>query len=60
MGGVVCVLRLLGGDGGLTPALPLAWRDLLLIAPCPPIAFTVAALAARLAAGRALASVEEA
>ena len=58
--GLVAVLRLLGGDGGLTPALPLAWRDLLLIAPCPLIAFTVAALAARLAAGRALASVEEA
>ena len=47
-------LRALGGDGGLTPALPLAWSDLLLLSPCPLLAATVALVAARLAAIRTL------
>lgn len=55
----VAVVRLLGGEGGLTPALPVAWRDLWLTLACPPIAFTVAVLAARLAARRAIAAAEE-
>ena len=56
---LVALVRLLGGEGGLTPALPVAWRDLWLTLACPPIAFTVAAVAARLAASRALAAAEE-
>ncbi len=47
-------LRALGGDGGLTPALPLAWSDLLLLSPCPVLAATVALVAARVAAIRTL------
>ncbi len=42
--------RALGGGGGLTPVLPLAWTDLLLLLPCPLIAALVAALAARVTA----------
>ena len=44
------VLRLAGGGGGLTPALPLAWSDLLAVIPCPLIAALVAAAAAQLTA----------
>lgn len=47
-------LRALGGETGLTPALPLAWSDLLLLSPCPLIAATVALVAARLSAAAAL------
>ncbi len=43
-------LRLAGGGGGLTPALPLAWSDLLAVIPCPLIAAVVAAAAAQLTA----------
>lgn len=43
------VLRLIGG-GGVTPALPIAWLDLLAVLPCPLIAAAVAAGAARLTA----------
>lgn len=43
-------LRLAGGGGGLTPALPLAWSDLLAVIPCPLIAAVVAATAAQLTA----------
>ncbi|CAN7253656.1 ABC transporter permease [Phenylobacterium sp. LjRoot219] len=45
------ILRLLGGSQGLTPALPIAWSDLLAVAPCPLLAAAVAALAARVTAG---------
>jgi len=43
-------LRLAGGAQGLTPALPVAWSDLAVLAACPLIAALVAALAARLTA----------
>jgi cell division transport system permease protein len=49
--GVGAVLRLAGGGQGLTPALPLAWSDLLSVLPCPLLAAVVAAIAARLTAG---------
>jgi cell division transport system permease protein len=45
-------LRLAGGGQGLTPALPVAWIDLLAVLPCPLIAALVAAVAARLTARR--------
>lgn len=45
------ILRLLGGSQGLTPALPIAWTDLLAVLPCPLLAAGVAALAARFTAG---------
>lgn len=44
------VARGLGGGGGLTPVLPLAWTDLLVLLPCPLIAALVAAVAARVTA----------
>lgn len=53
--GLVAGLRALGGSEGLTPALPLAWSDALMLSPGPVIAATVALVAARLGAGRALA-----
>ena len=40
-------LRLFGGGAGLTPVLPLAWSDLLVLPICPVIAGLVAAAAAR-------------
>ncbi|WP_304165289.1 ABC transporter permease [Phenylobacterium aquaticum] len=43
-------LRLAGGEGGLTPVLPIIWTDLLAVAPCPLFAALVAAVAARLTA----------
>lgn len=52
----VGALRLIGGTEGLVPALPLAWSDLILLSPCPLIAFTLAVLAARTAALRRLSS----
>jgi len=42
--------RLAGGGQGLTPVLPVAWIDLLAVAPTPLLAALVAALAARMAA----------
>jgi cell division transport system permease protein len=45
-------LRIAGGGGGLTPALPFAWIDIAAVIPCPLIAAGVAALAARLTALR--------
>jgi cell division transport system permease protein len=45
-------LRLAGGGGGLTPALPVAWSDILAVLPCPLIAAAVAAAAAHLTAVR--------
>lgn len=53
--GLILGLRALGGSQGLTPALPLAWSDALMLSPCPLVAATVALVAARLGAGRALA-----
>lgn len=44
------LLRLIGGEGGLTPALPLAFSDLLILIACPLLAFSVALLAARFTA----------
>ena len=44
------LLRLIGGEGGLTPALPLAFSDLLILVACPLLAFGVALLAARFTA----------
>jgi cell division transport system permease protein len=40
-------LRIAGGGEGLTPALPLAWSDLLAVLPCPLLAAAVAAAAAQ-------------
>lgn len=44
------LVRFLGGTHGVTPALPLAWSDLLWLSPCPPVAATVALIAARVSA----------
>jgi cell division transport system permease protein len=41
------LLKAFGGGEGFAPALPLVWTDLLLVSPCPLVAATVAALAAR-------------
>jgi len=49
---VGAVLRIAGGGGGLTPALPVAWIDLLAVIPCPLLAATVAAIAAQVTATR--------
>lgn len=49
---VGATLRLIGGGEGITPALPIAWLDLLAVLPCPLIASIVAAVAARLTARR--------
>jgi cell division transport system permease protein len=46
--------RILGGDSGLTPVLPIAWTDLLVLPVCPVAAALVAATAARMAALRLL------
>jgi cell division transport system permease protein len=51
---LVAALRALGGDAGLTPALPLAWTDVLLLTCCPFVAAVVALVAAWLAAAAAL------
>lgn len=47
---LLALLRLIGGEGGLTPALPLAFSDLLILIACPAAAFGVALLAARFTA----------
>jgi cell division transport system permease protein len=52
---LAALVRFLGGGEGLSPALPLAWSDLLILSPTPVVAATVALVAARLSAGRALA-----
>ncbi len=49
---VGATLRLMGGGEGLTPALPLAWSDLLAVLPCPLLAAVVAAIAAQVTAIR--------
>ena len=48
--GVGLAVRIVGGGDGLTPALPIAWIDLLAPLPCPLIAGIVAAIAARVTA----------
>ena len=45
-------LRVVGGGEGLTPALPLAWTDILAVLPCPLLAGLVAAIAAQVTAVR--------
>ncbi len=47
---LVATARFLGGAEGVTPALPLVWRDLLILSPCPLLAGTVALVAARFTA----------
>ncbi|MDP2764327.1 MAG: ABC transporter permease, partial [Brevundimonas sp.] len=47
---MVAGLRFLGGAEGVTPVLPLAWSDLLILSPCPLLAGTVALVAARFTA----------
>ena len=44
--GIAGLVRGLGGEGGLSAALPVAWSDLLLILLCPILAGAVAASAA--------------
>lgn len=46
---LIAGLRFLGG-AEVTPALPLAWSDLLILSPCPLLAGTVALVAARFTA----------
>ncbi|WP_291835175.1 ABC transporter permease [Brevundimonas sp.] len=48
--GAASALRLLGGSEGLSPALPVAWTDVLILSPCPLLAATVALVAARFTA----------
>ncbi len=50
--GLAALARATGGGGGLTPVLPLAWSDLLVLPACPLIAAVIAAVAARLTAMR--------
>jgi cell division transport system permease protein len=44
---LAAAMKLLGGENGLTPVLPLAWLDLLMVLPCPLLAAGVAAIAVR-------------
>ena len=44
------VLRMLGGEGGLTPALPVRFSDILVLLACPLLAGVTAVLAARFTA----------
>ena len=53
-GMVAAGARLAGGGEGLTPVLPLAWTDLLVLPACPLAAALLAALAARATALRLL------
>ncbi|RZJ32454.1 MAG: ABC transporter permease [Brevundimonas sp.] len=48
--GAATAMRLLGGSEGLSPALPVAWTDVLILSPCPLLAATVALVAARFTA----------
>ena len=52
--GLLAAVRLAGGEGGVSPALPLAWSDLVILSLSPVLAATVALAAAWLAARRAL------
>ncbi|MBV9511314.1 MAG: ABC transporter permease [Caulobacteraceae bacterium] len=44
---IAAAARMLGGGEGLTPVLPVAWSDLLVLPACPAIAALTAAAAAR-------------
>jgi cell division transport system permease protein len=55
---VGAALRLAGGGQGLTPALPIAWTDLLVILPCPLLAAAVAALMAQRTALRLIRNLQ--
>ena len=55
---VGAALRIAGGPQGVTPALPVAWSDLLAVLPCPLAAALVAAVAARLTAGGLIRALE--
>ena len=48
------ILKLAGSGGGFGPALPMTWSDLAVVSPCPLVAATVAAVAARLTTLRLL------
>ena len=54
---IAAALRFLGGARGLTPALPIAWSDLIAPAVAPFIAALIGAFAARAAALRLLRSL---
>jgi cell division transport system permease protein len=45
--GLAALLKSFGGANGFTPVLPIAWTDLLAVAPCPLLAAAVAAIAVR-------------
>lgn len=47
---LMALLRMLGGQGGLTPALPVWFSDLLVLIACPLLAGVTAVLAARFTA----------
>lgn len=47
---LAALLRLIGGGEGITPALPIAWADILAVLPWPLVAAIVAAMAARITA----------
>ncbi|HYF23011.1 MAG TPA: FtsX-like permease family protein [Caulobacteraceae bacterium] len=51
---VAAILKLAGGGGGFGPALPMHWADLAAVSPCPLVAATVAAVAARMTTLRLL------
>ena len=56
--GLAGLLRLAGGAQGLTPALPIAWSDLIVVIACPFLAAAVAAVAARLTAAALIQDME--
>ena len=49
-GGLMALVRLVGGQGGLTPALPVHFSDLAVLVACPLMAAVTAVLAARMTA----------
>jgi cell division transport system permease protein len=51
---IAAAARLAGGNGGLTPVLPIAWTDLLALPACPLAAALIAAVAAWMAAMKLL------
>lgn len=55
---VGALARLAGGGEGLTPALPIAWNDLLAVLPCPVLAALVAAVAAGFTASALIREME--
>jgi cell division transport system permease protein len=52
------LLRLAGGPQGVSPALPVAWADLLAVLPCPLVAALVAAVSARMTAASLIRGLE--